>query len=386
MAADQTLQNYDINPANNNPKSASDGSDTGPFPFWQVCSDVEANLRGFTINGEFVSYLGISGFAPVYVNGTTATLGTVDFTANWYAGRRVKAFVTAGTIFGSVATSSFSGGLMTVTFVWDSGALDSGLTDVQLAMVGPEAIPTVTPASPTVSYNGVSTGGGTVYAVTLAPVPSNLGALQGIPIFVTFPTGNTGPATLAPNGFAATPIMKWASGALAALASGDIPSGAVIMLLYDGTQFQLLSVTSTGGGGGGGLAGGYASEALSSGAADTSAFSDVSGTLNLTAPATGGPYRLVIAYYCPIANGGSDSSLDFRVTDQTNFWNFRTAFLSASKDGAQGGEEVSPVTYAAGTAVTINLQCWAGHSATIGGMSNVAGVPGYIKGWFVPSN
>lgn len=62
---------------------------------------------------------------------------------------------------------------------------------------------------------------------------------------------NTGAVTLNINAIGAKNVYK--SGTIA-LVAGDIPSGAAIQVLYDGTQFQLVSGANTGGGatGGGG--------------------------------------------------------------------------------------------------------------------------------------
>jgi len=65
---------------------------------------------------------------------------------------------------------------------------------------------------------------------------------------------NTGAVTININGLGAKAITK--SGATA-LSSGDIPAGAAVTIIYDGTQFQLSSGagSSSGGGGGGGATG-----------------------------------------------------------------------------------------------------------------------------------
>lgn len=89
---------------------------------------------------------------------------------------------------------------------------------------------------------GVASGTNT-YAVTLAPVPTSLPAMLGKPIVVQFTNANTGASTLAANGFAATPIMKWQSGVMTALVSGDISALSETLLVYDGTQFELLAPT-----------------------------------------------------------------------------------------------------------------------------------------------
>lgn len=54
---------------------------------------------------------------------------------------------------------------------------------------------------------------------------------------------NTGAVTLALNGLVAKAVTKTGATALAA---GDIPSGAVVEVIYDGTQFQMLGLASTG--------------------------------------------------------------------------------------------------------------------------------------------
>ena len=385
MAVDQTLQNYDIAPANNHPKSADDGSDTGPYPFWQTVSGVEANLRLFTIEAEWVSYLGIMGVVVAFLNATTATLGSVDFTANWRVGRRVKALgVAGGPIYGNIATSVYAAGTMTVTVNWDSGALDAGLTDLQLGLVGLDSQgPTARPI-----YGGAATGTDT-YAVVLNPTPSSLAALVGIPIFVTFANANlTTAPTLAPNGLAATNIKKFSGGVLVAPAIGDIPAGAVLMLMYDGVQFQLLAV-----GAAAATAGGLATQNISAGTPSTVAYAALSGTLNLTAPATGGPYRLLVAYYVAVAiNGTNQVQLEMRVTDGTNHWAFGGVSLNASAahiGTAVQASDVSPVTYAAGAAVVVNVEAWANSTTgglTCGGTSFLSGAQSYVRGWFVPSN
>ena len=62
---------------------------------------------------------------------------TGDATANFEIGRRVQANVTAGTIYGTVSNSSANGSpsVTTVTTIWDSGNLDSGLSAVSLGVV-----------------------------------------------------------------------------------------------------------------------------------------------------------------------------------------------------------------------------------------------------------
>ena len=82
-----------------------------------------------------------------------------------------------------------------------------------------------------------STGSANAYVLTLSPVPTALVAGQRFSFLANF--GNTGAATLNVNSLGAKNIYK-VNGATA-LASGDIASGQLVTVAYDGTQFQLLS-------------------------------------------------------------------------------------------------------------------------------------------------
>ncbi|MHB1098436.1 MAG: C1q-like domain-containing protein [Burkholderiales bacterium] len=74
-----------------------------------------------------------SGLTPTYVSGTQFTL-VGDQTANFHVGRRLRFTVTAGTVYGEISVSAFTT-LTTVTVVLDSGALDSGLSAVDVGIL-----------------------------------------------------------------------------------------------------------------------------------------------------------------------------------------------------------------------------------------------------------
>jgi hypothetical protein len=74
-----------------------------------------------------------SGVTPTYVSATQFTLPG-DQTTAFHVNRRIKATVTAGTVYGYITASVF-GALTTVTVDLDSGALDSGLSAVQLGLI-----------------------------------------------------------------------------------------------------------------------------------------------------------------------------------------------------------------------------------------------------------
>jgi hypothetical protein len=103
----------------------------------------------------------------------------------------------------------------------------------------------------TATQNGTATILGTVAGtntITANATPAITGYVAGQTFRFTSAGANTGAVTININGQGAKAITKSGS---TALGSGDIPSGAVVQITYDGTQFQLVS-----GAGGGAVAGG----------------------------------------------------------------------------------------------------------------------------------
>ena len=74
-----------------------------------------------------------SAATPTYISGTQFTL-VGDKTADFHVGRRLKFTVTAGTVYGLITASAYTT-LTTVTVVMDSGALDTGLSAVELSIL-----------------------------------------------------------------------------------------------------------------------------------------------------------------------------------------------------------------------------------------------------------
>jgi hypothetical protein len=72
--------------------------------------------------------------APTYISGTQCSF-VGNLTATLTPGRRVQANVTAGTIYGTITSSVYSGGVTTITVQWDSGAFDSGLSSVNYGIL-----------------------------------------------------------------------------------------------------------------------------------------------------------------------------------------------------------------------------------------------------------
>jgi len=89
-----------------------------------------------------------------------------------------------------------------------------------------------------------SATGTDAYACTLTTAPANLAAMEGVVVSFQADVVNTGAATVAFNGFAATAITH--NGA--ALITGDIAIGDVVTAVYDstGASFECLSCTGNG--------------------------------------------------------------------------------------------------------------------------------------------
>lgn len=97
-ADDSTIRTID------NVQGVSDGSDSDP--------DFDALL-----------------VTPAYLSATQFRIASADYTATFTPGRRVRAQVTAGTIYGTVTSSTYSTDT-DVTVAWDGTQMDSGLSAV----------------------------------------------------------------------------------------------------------------------------------------------------------------------------------------------------------------------------------------------------------------
>ncbi len=121
-----------------------------------IVKKTEDNVTGVA-SGSSVDQWVTSGLTPTYISATSFTLAG-DQTSAFHVGRRIKATVTAGTVYGTITSSAF-GALTTVTLEMDSGnALDSGLTAVSYGLLSktsdaiPRGIfPTIADVLPSVS-------------------------------------------------------------------------------------------------------------------------------------------------------------------------------------------------------------------------------------------
>lgn len=88
--------------------------------------------------------------------------------------------------------------------------------------------------------------GGAANAITLTLNPSPVSYSQPLRIQFRATNTNTGGTTIDVNGIGTRNILKYSSGSLVALTAGDIVSGGIYEIVYDGTQFQLLNKNQAG--------------------------------------------------------------------------------------------------------------------------------------------
>lgn len=279
----------------------------------------------------------------------------------------------------------------------------------------------------------VSNGGsGTVYSGSTSPsvaayVANQLYILQFVQ---TIPQGGS-PVTVNLNGLGAVTVKKGGNFAtsLFDVGQGDIPANGFVLVVYDGTFFQLYGgganaaaisgwptanktqavspfapIAPSNGdtwvynsslgafipGAPGSGAGGYLSIGVPSQSINTGALATLA-TLSLTAPATGGPFRIKTGYFVAIAQGNNDGQNDFQVTDGTNIMALASVGVTGGKHSGATAFDFSPTTYANAATVTLQLQ---GRGASgvgtpvtmVGGNSNVAALASQFKAIFEPSN
>ncbi len=89
---------------------------------------------------------------------------------------------------------------------------------------------------------GITTGSGNAFNLSISPV---IGGYQaGMVFYFISNQTNTGASTLNVNSYGAVPVVKNVNQAFTGC---EIQTGQAVSVLYDGTNFQMLSVTSTGG-------------------------------------------------------------------------------------------------------------------------------------------
>ncbi|MBR8343083.1 tail fiber domain-containing protein [Burkholderia ambifaria] len=126
------LWQWSTTPANNASAGTIDWAEgQPPSTVNDSARQMMADVAAWYASPEWLNY----GDTPTYVSGTQFTV-PANLTGRYSVGRRVKATVTAGVVYGSITASVYTS-LTTVTVAWDSGSLDSGLTEVDVGMINP---------------------------------------------------------------------------------------------------------------------------------------------------------------------------------------------------------------------------------------------------------
>lgn len=196
------------------------------FSFANTVVSVSGTADRITSTGDITPVIDI---AATYVGQTSlTTLGTVS-TGTWNASPIAINKITPLTA--SRAVASDASGFLTVsaTTATELGYLN-GVTSAVQAQLNDK-----------ISQNGsqiyaADAGSTDAYAITLSP--ALLSYTTGMAVYVKFNTANTGSASLNINSLGAKLIKKNATNDLV---TGDIVSGQIGCLVYDGTNFQMQS-------------------------------------------------------------------------------------------------------------------------------------------------
>ncbi len=119
------------------------------------------NTRDWFNDSQWIEYGdGDASYTAAYASGTSFTINGVDVTSVYHAGRRIKLTAsTPGTIFGTIASSSFSTNT-TVNVTWDSGTLSNeAISNVYIGALSKtnSSIPTEIIGTTNISDSAVTT-------------------------------------------------------------------------------------------------------------------------------------------------------------------------------------------------------------------------------------
>jgi hypothetical protein len=190
------------------------------------------NITGINDASITIDQWVASAITPTYVNATQFTLPG-DQTSAFAVNRRIKATVTAGTVYGYISASVF-GALTTVTVVLDSGVLDSGLSAVSLGLITPDntSIPNTVliEASGTGTNPLVDSGTADVLAVTGTPKWSAYATNKAVWVKKSAAANATSTPTLNKDSLGAKKLFDESG---AALSIGALKASMIFLAVYD---------------------------------------------------------------------------------------------------------------------------------------------------------
>lgn len=148
-----SLWQWSTTPANNATAGAIDWAEgQPPSTVNDSARQMMADVATWFAGPEWLNY----GLTPTYVSATQFTV-TGNQTGIFSVGRRVKAMVSAGAVYGTITASAFTS-LTTVTVALDSGNLDSGVSEVDVGFMNPvnPSLPVLTNLAPGPSWTSVN--------------------------------------------------------------------------------------------------------------------------------------------------------------------------------------------------------------------------------------
>lgn len=227
--------------------AAQNGTNGVPPDFWpegQAPSTVNDCAREMmrAIKKQFLDAAWVNaGDGVLQLTATKFRVSSSTSTAvAYYAVSRRLRLNDATTLYGTVTEASISATTTNITVALDSGSLTASLTAVAFSIITPGSTGTPLQTPYSVLF-GADAQGNDTYVINPTP---QLGAyFTGLVVNFFANTKNTGPATLNVSGLGAKTIKKRFN---LDLTDGDIVASQIVTVVYDGTNFQMLSDRNTG--------------------------------------------------------------------------------------------------------------------------------------------
>lgn len=223
--------------ADNNNAAPPDGYPEGMLPSAVNNADREtqAQVRGFYEDSQWINY----GEEATRASAITFTINGQDLTAQYAADRAIKV-TDSSDLYGYVVSSSVSASLTTVTVELEAGSLTTSMngSNVSLGSIRPTNDGLPKNYKYGLHTYAADSGSTDAYVVTLSPTPVSLET--GMEIKFKATNANTGASTLNVNSIGAITIKKNND---VDLAIGDIEATQIVKVIYDGTNFQMVSQT-----------------------------------------------------------------------------------------------------------------------------------------------
>lgn len=212
--------------------------------WWKCDADTASTVQNVPIGiAQGAGTAGVAITSGVLIKGVDANQSGLTPGSTYYASN------TAGGLSSTPGTTSQAVGvaITATTFYLDTYVADIPTDAQKAALAGLEGTPSSTNKYATATSLQKQTAtfaadaqGSDTYVVTLSPVPAAY--TTGMMVTFTANTANTGAATLNVNSLGPITIKKFKN---VDLATGDIKAGQAVAVVYDGTNFQMVSAPST---------------------------------------------------------------------------------------------------------------------------------------------